>query len=253
MYVSTIGIIGAQGRFGQHLCRRLGAILVQSATLVPSTDKSSNEEIVRRSDVIILTVRPDQVEKALEDIPDVLRLRRNVVSFAARTPGLILESRIIGVTRIMVDPWWNMCGWVRNSSELSNEKFDSLFGNLTRMKPLELDENAELDIYSMLLAHLMVVLLFEKLNRVGNVERHLEFLAHEFSRFNRTFQPDEFRNFELGNNPEESLRELATPGGITEAVIKALQKTHEPLEVHRRTIITLGWSEFLSNNVFRGS
>ena len=60
--ITTIGIIGAQGKFGQELVKKINSLKESNLLLLPSKDKLNNKEIIEKSDVIILTVRKEDTE-----------------------------------------------------------------------------------------------------------------------------------------------------------------------------------------------
>lgn len=237
MKPQTIGIIGAQGRLGQSLCKRLQRLYgSEVTTLLPSIDKASNTAIAARSDVILITVRPEQMEGLLREIAPHLKPNAVVISFAARYPlTAVVQVVQRRSARVIGDAKWNLCGYFCGGG-MSSEEFNSFFDSLTKTRPLELHSDAEVDRYTILVVHVIVVLLLEKLQRIENADEHLEFAATELSCFGRQFLASEFRHFELGEDPEAALKELATPGGITEKMFEALRYTSKPAEAHQIVI-----------------
>ncbi|OGT41537.1 MAG: hypothetical protein A3F42_05835 [Gammaproteobacteria bacterium RIFCSPHIGHO2_12_FULL_37_34] len=236
MKPQTIGIIGAQGHLGQSLCKRLQRLYGSEVTLVPSVDKASNKAIAAQSDVILITVRPEQMDDLLREIAPHLKPNAVVISFAAHYPlASIIQVVQRRSARVIGDIKWNLCGYLCGG-DMSSEEFNSFFDSLTKTRPLELHSDAEFDQYAILLVHVIVVLHLEKLQRIENADEHLEFAAKGLSRFGRKFQASEFRHFELGDDSEAALKELATPGGITEKTLEALRGTSKPAEVHQKVI-----------------
>jgi hypothetical protein len=105
---------------------------------------------------------------------------------------------------------------------------------------MELQNDDEMNIYSVLLSHLLAVLQLEKLHRIDNAGEHLEFLAGEFSKFGREVRVEEFRECEFENSPEEALKEFATPGGITAQILVELQNRNaDPARVHQKVMTSV--------------
>ncbi len=229
----TVGVIGAQGHFGQSLCRRLEG----AAKILPSTDKTSNKEIAKKSDVVVIAVRPDQVEGVLQEIATHLKLDACVVSFAARYPLSSIEKIVQKPSaRGMGDPDGNLLAYFCGKG-ISMQGIESSLPGLSRTKPLELRSDAEVNIYSVLLSHSLAVIQLEKLNRIDNADEHFEFLAREFSKFGREVRVEEFREYEFENIPEDALKEFATPGGITAKILVELQNPDaNPEAVHKKVM-----------------
>lgn len=234
----VIGIIGAQGRFGRSLCRRLEHIHGRSVALIPSVDKSSNEAITKQSDVVMITVRSEQVEAVLKEIAPFLKPATEVVSFVAQYPlASIAKITRKASVRVMADPAWNMSAYLSRGIFLP-EEFDLLLGKLTATKPLELRSDAEVETYTVLLAHLMVVLLLQRVNdpNMDNADEHLQFLAREFSKLGREFRAEEFAQYKHRTYPDVfCFEDLVTPGGITEKTLDVMIfRSADPDDVHYR-------------------
>ena len=232
MKKTHVAVIGAQGHFGSALCTRMKET-TSNAIVSPTRDKSSNRKMAAEADVVLLTVRPDQAENVLKEIRDVLQPEALVVSFAARYPlTSVIEITERAGARIMADLFWNMSAFVV-SDKFPPETFEGLFGNLTKTNPIQLADDKVMDAYTILLVHVLVVVLLERLERIDNAEEHLQFLSRELSELGGTLSIENFRNFDLGTDPEESLKLLATPGGITEKVLRLLEETKKPEDVRK--------------------
>ena len=224
----TIAVLGAQGRFGQSLCARLAEMRGDSSVVIPTADKMSNKEIAARSDVVMITVRPDQVGPLLHEIsdrPDRLKPTARIVSFAARYPLTELASITKRPSaRIMADPSWNISAYALGEG-FSERDFSALFAGLTKIKPISLKSDTDINKFSVLLSYLLVVLILKKAGALDNSDKHLGYIADELSKLGSDIKLSDFGQFETEGDSAEALKELATPGGITEKVIRGINQS----------------------------
>ncbi len=210
MNPETIAVLGAQGHFGRSLCARLAEMKGESAVIIPTADKLSNKEIASRSDTVIVAVRPDQVETVLKEIsdqPDRLKPTARVVSFAARYPlTSILQITKRPAARVMADPDWNLSAYSLGGG-FSEEDFQSQFTGLTRIEPQHLKNDFEMDTFSVLLTHLLVVSILNRQAPLANMQEHLAFLGGKLG-----ISPEKLETFETKGEPAEVLVTAATPG-----------------------------------------
>ncbi len=231
MLMTTIAVIGAQGHFGSRLCERLTEI-VPKTRLLRTQNKGSSIEVARQADIVALAVRTIQMDRTLDEIVAVLKQGAIVVSFVGRSPLANIVARTKrNAIRVMIDPFWNMGAYVESGAVGAQTM--EIIGRLTKTPPLGLRSDEELDRYTNLLAHLFAALLLQRLGRIGHADAHLEFLAHEFSEFGRAFTPKEFETYALRENAEESLKTIATPGGITEKAVELLEAGAEPSAIQK--------------------
>ncbi len=217
----NIAVFGAQGHLGHLLVDRLNEINPGGAKITPVTKRAENKEAAFRSDLVVLTVRPDQVHATLFGIRQSIAPPAQVLSFAAGVPLEDISGAVRRpAARMMTDPWWNTSAFVLGD-QFSKEGYEFLFNNLTRMKSIQLKDDASIDRYTLLLCQVFVALLLDRMGELKFVDRHLQFVAAQ-----KEFKCDsaEFKKFVTGPDPAEALRTLATPGGVTERFLNVTRR-----------------------------
>ncbi|MBI4614396.1 MAG: pyrroline-5-carboxylate reductase [Planctomycetes bacterium] len=113
----TVGILGA-GNIGLALLRGwIASGAVPRASLIASAKRperleqiarelgvevtTDNAELARRSDILVLSVKPQILDRVLDQIADSVRLETLVVSIAAGVPISAIERRLGHETRIV--------------------------------------------------------------------------------------------------------------------------------------------------------
>lgn len=152
----NIAIIGA-GNMGLRIAQSLlvkKIVLKNQVSLTSSTTKN-NREVVQKSDIIILAVKPQQMKDVLHEIKDVISKNQLCISIAA---GVTLEAveRILGegmhIARVMpnlaVQVGQSVSGWIVNKNTTLEEK------NIVQMilraigEEIEVDTEGQLDIFT---------------------------------------------------------------------------------------------------------
>lgn len=242
----SVAVFGAQGNLGTNLCDRLQHIKPGRMGVVATVAKDLNKEAALESDLVILTVRPDQIESLLAEIsrpsatsPAPLKQSGQVLSFAAHYP-IVSRSEIKGISEItgrpaargMTDPYWNISAFVIGEG-FSEENYGFLFDGLTRTKPLRFKDDVAIDRFTVLISHLFTILLLKKIRGIKdanenlksianllNVDAHLHFVSSELG-----ISTEEFEKYETGNDPEISLKTIATRGGVVERIVETLRQS----------------------------
>ncbi|MEK7480373.1 MAG: hypothetical protein AAB665_03765 [Patescibacteria group bacterium] len=213
----TIGIFGAQGHLGRSLAARLNNIKPASVSISGTVDKEHNRELAMHTDLAIIAVRPHDIAALLTDIKGSLKPNMQVLSFAA---GISIRdiAHIVGrpVARGMADPWWNFAGFVYGEN-FSTNGYQFLFDNLGK-NIIPLEDESGINAFTAYFVHAYIVLFLKELGELRNADAHLSYLAPHL----RTSVEELTRCLPEGD-PAELLKKLATPGGVTEAILLAIR------------------------------
>ncbi len=214
----NISVIG-MGRFGSRLAKRLEEIAPPTAHIQPVADRSLNRTAASNSDLVVLTVRPNQMRETLGHMRWQLNVDAQVVSFAAHVALQEIEQMSGRPTaRFMSDPWFQISAYVLGEG-FSTQGLEYLFDGLTAVKPLKLNSNEEMEIFTHSIAHLFAVLFLRATGELENADAHLEYLAKKTG-----MSIDDFLGLQMEDSPQESVRIFATPGGVTEGIMKKLKE-----------------------------
>ena len=212
-----IGIFGAQGHLGHSLVTRLNEIKPASVSVSGTADKEHNRELAARADLAIITVRPHDVAALLTEIKSSLKPDTQILSFAA---GISIRdiAAIAGrpIARGMADPWWNFAGFVYDA-DFSRNGYDFIFERLGK-KIIPLDDESAIDAFTAYFVHLYIVLFLKADGELKDIDAHLADLAPFLHS-----TPQELAPLTPEGDAAEELRKLATPGGVTEAILLAIR------------------------------
>jgi pyrroline-5-carboxylate reductase len=215
--MTSIGVFGAQGHLGHSLVARLHVLKPASVNISGTADKEHNRELAAASDLSVVVVRPQDVAALLTEIKSSLKSGAQVLSFAAGIPladiAAIAERP---VARGMADPWWNFAGFVYGEG-FSTEGYEFLFNTLGK-KTIPLATEPDIDAFTAYFVHAYIVLFLKQLGELQNADAHLSYLAPHLSS-----NVEEIRSCLPEGNPAELLKKLATPGGVTEAILLAIR------------------------------
>ena len=213
----NIGIFGAQGHLGHSLVTRLNEIKPASVQISGTVDKERNRELAAQADLAIIAVRPRDVAALLNEIKTSLKPGAQVLSFAAGVPIADI-AHIVGrpVARGMADPWWNFAGFVYGEN-FSTNGYQFLFDKLGK-NTIPLADESGIDAFTAYFVHAYVVLFLKELGELRNADVHLSYLAPFLNS-----APEELAALTSEGDAAEELRKLATPGGVTEAILLAIR------------------------------
>jgi len=216
MQQTNIGILGAQGHFGQSLAKRLDEIKPPEMRVTGTVDKNHNPEIASRSDLVIITVQPQHLTALAADIHQTLKPRAQILSFAVGVPMKSIRD-ITGrpVARAMADPWWNYMGYVKGL-DFDECNYRWIFERLGK-RNIIFDDEQRFDAFTPGITHLYTTLLYSKVHPDMDVAEHLKYLAWLFHSY-----PQELLATAPKGEPDELLKKMATKGGVTEAALHAL-------------------------------
>ena len=213
----NIGIFGGQGHLGHSLVERLNEIKPASVGVSGTVDKEHNRELSLQADLAIIAVRPHDVAALLTEIKSSLKPDTQILSFAA---GISIRdiAAIAGrpIARGMADPWWNFAGFVYDA-DFSRNGYDFIFERLGK-KIIPLDDESAIDAFTAYFVQLYIVLFLKELGELRNADVHLAYLA-PFLHSTR----EELAALTPEGDPAEELGTLATPGGVTEAILLAIR------------------------------
>ncbi len=218
LHEQNISVIG-MGRLGTKLVQRLQEITPQDTRIRPVGSREENKSAASVSDLVILTVRHDQVSGTLSDMD--LKLNRNaqILSFATHVPVTLLE-RVGGKpsARFLCDPWFHVGAYVLGEG-FSTKGIEFIFDNLTEVKPVRLQSDEELEQYTHDTCHLYATLFLKALGEFPNADAHLQFLAGKMN-----VRVEDLLSIKTGETPQQAIALFATPGGVTEAMMKKLRE-----------------------------
>lgn len=225
MKETAIGIFGAQGHFGQSLMARLEQIRPVRARITGTIDKAHNPEIASRSDLLIVSVRPQDVrtlfEEPVQGIKHHLKDDSRILSFAAGIPlRTIAELSGRPSARGMADPWWNFSAFIHTQD--FNTRNDAWFFEKLGKKMLYFDAEKEFDMLAPGIVHLYVALLYGKIHSDVHLGEHLKYLGPLFQS-----TQDELLASTPEGDPGDLLTKMQTKGGLTEAAVQAIRARHE--------------------------
>ncbi len=219
LHEQNISVIG-MGRLGAKLVQRLQEITPQNTHIRPVGNREENKLAASVSDLVILTVRHEQVSDTLSDIGLKLNIDAQVLSFATHVPVTLLE-RIGGKpsARFLCDPWFQMGAYVLGEG-FSTKGIEFIFDNLTAVKPVRLRSDEELEQYTHETCHLYATLFLKALGEFPNADAHLQFLAGKMN-----VRVEDLLSIKTGETtPQQAIALFATPGGVTEAMMKKLRE-----------------------------
>jgi hypothetical protein len=212
-----IGILGGHGKFGAALEQRLAQT---ARTQIKATvDKAHNRQVVRDSDVVVVTVRRENVDSLLREISPALRSGTQIVSFVAGYP-LALISAVTGMpaARGMADPWWNVSAAMPGPG-FSEANLRLVFDGLTKNKVMSIETDKAMDDFTVAISYAFVVLLRKRSGAIINPDEHLKYIASRIG----VSSAEDMSGFLPQADPNELIALAATKGGISEAILRAIQ------------------------------
>ena len=236
----NIGVVGAQGHLGKAFGRRFRDIqergLLEGWQLRESTSHD-NEELVHASNLLVLAVRPGQVEEALAGVRGAVQEGTGLLSFAGVVPLDFLRARFDGeVGRAMADLNFEQamrCG--------GDERMKALMEALSEDECLEREDETAVDEHTTLVACNPGISAQHFLKNEARAEawlREHNELTHSLLNVSReAMQRLQARVLREGNFAAK-IKEVATEGGVTEAMIKALEANGG--DVNARALFEVG-------------
>lgn len=229
----NIGVLGAQGHLGKAFGRRFRGVQergrLEGWKLHESTSHD-NRDLAAASDLLVLAVRPGQVEEALVGVQGSTREETGLLSFAGVVPLDFLQSRFKGqVGRAMADLNFEQalrCG--------GDDRMKALMEALSEDACLETADELHVDEHTTLVACNPGISAWHFLNNEARAQAWLRAhneLTHEILGVSReAMQRLQARVLEEGDFAAK-IEEVATKGGVTEAMIKVLEEARGDVSI----------------------
>ena len=216
-----IGLIG-NGHLGQAFAKRLAETNFE-ADLFVSEGRGKNAELAARSNVLVLGVRPLQLAEVIREIRG--HLKGGVLAFTAATPQSALEESLdhAGV-RAMTDIEFE---------QVLAQPDDRVHGLLTALSQNPLIEVADeevVDAHTIFVGCLPGVIAWQLLNnREGAaawLQNYFLFIQAKLGIPDTVLQKILYQGL-MDKDPAATVKRIATPGGITEALLQQLGQNPE--------------------------
>ncbi len=221
----NIALIGAQGHMGKAVSRRFREVqrrgLLKDWNLLESVGHD-NRSIAEKADLLVLSVRPGQVEEALKGLEGATSKHAELLSFAGVVPLEFLQARFGGsVSRAMADLNFEQaihCG-VGGSGLAFVEA-------LSEDDYLETDDELAVDEHTTLVACNPGISAWQFLHNDERAEAWLRAhneLTNSVLGVSRSAMERLQARVRSEGNFANKIQEVATAGGVTEAMVKALE------------------------------
>lgn len=218
LHEQNVSVIG-MGRLGPPLVKRLEEIAPQGTHVRPVSERSENENAAASSDLVILTVRQEQVEGTVRAMRRHLSATAQILSFATHIDvNHITDLARKPAARFVCDPWFQVGAYVLGEG-FSTKGIEFIFDGLTNVKPIRFHTNEEIEKYIHDICHLYATLFLKALGEFPNADAHLQFLAGKMNT-----RVEDLLKIDIGKDPREAIALFATPGGVTEATMKKLRE-----------------------------
>lgn len=226
MYNKTIGLIG-YGHLGHAIHERAEEVGID---LQVTEGKGHNAELASASDIVILTVKPDQIAEVLDEIKGAISDRTSILSFAAagsidkmrKQLGRTKRSQDHRITRAMTD--------INLRQVLATWGMDTvdLCQSLSRNDLVSAYNEADIARFTVYVGCLPGVAAWQFANN-QNADAWLRgYLEHiEYSIGVPVGVTSEIvREIQAKGDYEKTVQQVATKGGVTESLIQALEAGH---------------------------
>lgn len=218
----TVGLIG-YGHLGHAVAEQIAKR--SEVRLMIADDRSKNGEIASASDVLILTVRPTQIEGVMDEIRQQLKANVVVLSFAAAVPNnFIASGRVSGseiqVVRAMTD--------IGLGQIIAQDNFatNGLLEKISAHPLLKAETEKDIDAFSVFVGCLPGVCAWQFAHNPQAekwLNSYAEFIHTELGVAVEVSKKI-IEDVRLKGNFEQTINTVATKGGITESLIQELQK-----------------------------
>jgi len=217
METKNIGLVG-RGKFGSVLNTHFENEGIQVDI---SEGRGRNAELAERSDVLIISVPPKHVEEVMLEIRDSIHENLLIISFAAAVAQEDMKN-------------WSGCeNIVRAMTELGAQQVivqrhteaSSLLGRISKDEVLETDNEEDVDVFTVTIGCLPGIAAWQFVHNAHSADTWL----HEYGKWvHQSYGIAEnvvknvIAKAKIHKSSEELLTEVATKGGITEAIVKQL-------------------------------
>jgi len=216
----TIGLIG-YGHLGHAIAEQIQK--KPEVHLVIAGERSKNIEVASTSDVLILTVRPNQIETVMNEVREKLKANVVVLSFAAAVPSdFIAQGKpgepLIQVVRAMTDIGLGQI--IAQDHSATNE----LLGKISTYPLLKAESEKDIDAFSVLVGCLPGVCAWQFAHNPQAevwLNNYVEFIHTELSVAIEVCKKI-ISDVQLKGDFEKTMGTVATKGGITECLLQNL-------------------------------
>lgn len=220
----NIGLIG-YGHMGKAFERRFKEVQGRGALKdwqLQISTSHDNTKLARVSDIVVVTVKPGQVEEALAQIRGNVKKGAGLLSLAGVVPVRFLQQRFDGVVgRGMAD-----LGFEQAIQHGGDERIKFLMDHLSEDECLETNDEADVDRHTTLVACNPGISAWQFLH---NTEGAQEWLAEHNALTQKTLgvyleSMQRLQGKVLSEeNFDAKIGEVATKGGVTESMVLALE------------------------------
>jgi len=217
---NTIGIIG-YGKLGHAIAGRAEEV---GHRVLVSDDESHNQEIVRESGIVTLCIKPDKIFEVADQIRDSLNGTK-VLSFLAATPLVKLKGNLgtKKVERAMTT--LGLDGMICTQGDVDITEFCR---ELTRGKLISTADESQVDLFTAGVGCLPGIAAWWYKNHQKEADEWLqkwaEFVRSELVGVDQKLLAKIIKDAKEKGEYDATIQRVKTPGGITEAIIKTLEK-----------------------------
>ena len=222
-----IGIIGGQGKFGQKLSAALTNSAGDNFAVESTGSREDTARIAQEADILLIAVRPEQVLNTLRQLQPHLLREKEIISFAAAVSrDSMQEAAGQSVQRAMMDPGATF-GMI--TADESTREFDSIFERIVTQKIVSATSDEQVDLFTATLSYLFTTSMWSQIMREGDDswhKKHMEFIERE-SDLSKQEIESVLQDIKKKNSARSDLVEKATPGGVSESLLEALERSDE--------------------------
>jgi len=217
---NTIGIIG-YGKLGHAIAGRAEEV---GHRVLVSDDEKHNQEIVRESGIVTLCIKPDKIFEVANQIRDSLNGTK-VLSFLAATPLAKLKGSLgtKNVQRAMTTLGLDCISCTQGDADITE-----LCRELTRGKLISTADESQVDLFTAGVGCLPGIAAWWYKNHQKNADEWLrkwaDFVRSELIGVDQELLMRIIKEAKEKGEYDETIQRVKTPNGITEAMIKALEK-----------------------------
>lgn len=216
---NTIGIIG-YGKLGHAIAGRAEET---GHRVLVSDDEDHNKEVVRESGIITLCTKPDKIFEVADQIRESLN-GTHVLSFMAATPLAKLRQALDtrNVQRAMTTLGLDSVICTQGDADITE-----FCRKLTRGELLSVSDESQVDLFTAGVGCLPGITAWWHENHQKEADEWLQkwanFLHAELGIKQELFEKI-IRETKVKGEYEKTIKDVKTPNGITEAMIKTLEK-----------------------------
>lgn len=220
----NIGLIG-NGHLGKELTNRIRENTGRSVNV--SQGRGGNSEIAQNADILILAVKPGQIAEVMLEIREALKAETVIISFASSASKSHIRSDLPNtVVRAMTD-----IGFEQIIAE-KNTATDEFLKALSTNEVIDAKDEEEINTFTALIGCLPGVAAwqFENNENAGEwLEKYIEYIKEVSGVPQVVSRKICIKVWEDNDKKEhqitfaDKIKAVATKGGVTEAMLEALE------------------------------